>query len=71
MCTIQITGLPKELPPRRLADLIIQEFEFKENDSVVDAKVIPDYTKLQALYEEKQFLEKQLIRYKEIARETQ
>jgi|LakMenEpi03Aug12_release.lakeMendotaPanAssembly.Ray.scaffolds.fasta_scaffold3780039_1 hypothetical protein len=71
MCTIQITGLPKELPPRRLADLIIQEFEFKENDSVVDAKVIPDYTKLQALYEEKQILEKQLIRYKEIARETQ
>jgi len=71
MCTIQITGLPKELPPRRLADLIIQEFEFKESDSVVDAKVIPDYTKLQALYEEKQILEKQLVRYKEIARETQ
>ena len=71
MCTIQITGLPKALPPRRLADLIIQEFEYKESDSVVDAIVIPDYTKLQALFEEKQNLEKQLIRYKQIASQTQ
>lgn len=71
MCTIQITGLPKTLPPRRLADLIIQEFEFKESDSVVDVKVIPDYTKLQALFEEKQMLENQLIRYKQIASQTQ
>lgn len=71
MCTVQITGLPRGLPPRRLADLIIQEFEFKESDSVVDAKVIPDYTKLQALLEEKQELEKVLVRFKQIARESE